>query len=79
MTKKEYERISELLKQEEYYHKIIDELLKGKEYILLVKAQIGKDQYQHRLTKEEFDVFLNWVQSKRNELYIQLKELGYYE
>lgn len=79
MTKLEYEKINELLKQDEYYHKITDALLKGKEYILLVKEQIGNGLFEHRLTEEEFDVFFNWVQSKRNEIYEQLKELGYYD
>lgn len=79
MTKKEYEKINELLKQDEYYHKIIDGLLRGKEYILLVKAQIGNEQFEHRLTEEEFDVFFNWVQSKRDEIYVQLRKVGYYD
>lgn len=79
MTKLEYEKINELLKQDEYYHKIIDGLLRGKEYILLVKEQIGNGQFEHRLTEEEFDVFFNWIQSKRDEIYVQLRKVGYYD
>lgn len=79
MTKKEYERINELLKQDEYYFKIIDALVKGKKYILLVKTQNANKLYEHSLNEEEIDTIFNWFQSKRDEIYIQLKELGYYD
>lgn len=79
MTKKAYEKITELLKQNKNLTEIIEALRHAHKHILISKYSDDSDMNRHILSEEEINILLKFFIEKRGNVQLQLKELGYYD
>ena len=79
MTKLEYEKITELLKENKRLTTIIDSFRHAHKHILVSKFSDDSDMNRLILNEEEINLFKQIYLDKRGEIQLQLKELGYYD
>ena len=79
MTKLEYEKITELLKENKRNTEIINSFRNAHKHILVSKYSDDSDANRYILNDQEIEYILNNFLRKREEIQLQLKELGYYD
>lgn len=79
MTKLEFQKMTELVKELKYYNNIIQSLEQAHNNILVSKFSDGSDMNRYFLNENETKEILNIFIKKKDKIVLQLEELGYYD
>ena len=80
MTKAQYDTITFLLKEKEYYEEVLRGFEEGAMHYITSKTCSGQHEItRYLLDSEDEEVFIKYFEKKLKNTKKELKELGYYD
>lgn len=80
MTKQEYQVITLLLKEQEYYEEVLRGFKEGARHYVVSKHCVGDEEINsYIMDSADEEIFIKYFEKKLKNINEELKELGYYD